>query len=141
VQIAVLSDLIPHVRVNGTDPIDVAHVKGDQRMVHVIRRAVSDRQRRLREPLRVPYGLQRLSLTPEVSEDIVHQVRRQGRLGRAQRPDVQIVHFDDAGQSLQRGLDPVELDAGRHFVHRQAEGIAQQAPGSRDDDNDDEVLM
>ena len=49
VQIAVLSDLIPHVRVSGTDRTEVAHVKGDQRMIRVIRKAVRDRQRPLRE--------------------------------------------------------------------------------------------
>ena len=89
VQIAVLSDLIPHVRVSGSDPTPVAHVKGDQRMVRVIRKAVRDRQRPLRETLRVPYGLQRLSLTPEASAEIIAQARRRARFHNAGRRHVE----------------------------------------------------
>lgn len=89
VQIAVLSDLIPHVRVSGSDPTPVAHVKGDQRMIRVIRKAVRDRQRPLRETLRVPYGLQRLSLTPEASAEIIAQARRRARFHNAGRRHVE----------------------------------------------------
>lgn len=89
VQIAVLSDLIPHVRVSGNDPTPVAHVKGDVRMVRVIRKAVRDRQRPLRQTLRVPYGVQRLSLTPEASAEIIHQARRRVRTHNAGRRHVE----------------------------------------------------
>jgi DNA helicase IV len=94
VQIAVLSDLIPHVRVSGSDPTAVAHVKGDQRMIRVIRKAVRDRQRPLREALRVPYGLQRLSVTPQVAEEIIHQVRRRVRFHNAGRRHVEQLLFE-----------------------------------------------
>ena len=94
VQIAVLSDLIPHVRVSGTDRTEVAHVKGDQRMIRVIRKAVRDRQRPLRQALRVPYGLQRLSITPEVSEEIIHQARRRVRHHNAGRKHVEQLVFE-----------------------------------------------
>ncbi len=94
VQIAVLSDLIPHVRVSGTDPTEVAHVKGDPRMIRVIRKAVRDRQHPLRETLRVPYGLQRLSLTPQVSAEIIDQVRRRVRSHNAGRRHVEQLLFE-----------------------------------------------
>jgi len=85
IQIATLGDLVPHVRVGGYDDEDVALVKGDLRMVDVIRRAVRDRERPLRDALRVPYGLQRLVLTPEDSAEIVATVRRRFRTHNAGR--------------------------------------------------------
>ena len=99
VQIATLSDLIPHVRVSGWDPIELAHVKGDPRMVRVMRKAVRDRQRPLRESLRVPYGLQRLTVTPEVSADIVAQVRRRTRTHNAGRRHVEQLLFEALAES------------------------------------------
>ncbi len=106
VEIAVLSDLIPHVRVNGNDPTPVAHVKGDQRMIRVIRKAVRERQRPLREPLRVPYGLQRLSVTPEVSEEIIHQARRRVRFHNAGRRHVEQLLFEALAASARDELSP-----------------------------------
>ena len=85
VQIATLGDLVPHVRVGGYDGEAVARVKGDLRMVDVITRAVRDRERPLREALRVPYGIQRLTVTPEDSADIISQARRRFRTHNAGR--------------------------------------------------------
>jgi len=94
VEIAVLADLIPNVRVNRSDGLDVARVKGDPRMVRVIRRAVKDRQRALPRTLRVPYGLQWLSITPEASAEIVGQVRRRVRSHNAGRRHVEQLLFE-----------------------------------------------
>jgi DNA helicase IV len=94
VQIAVLGDLVPHVRVAGADPIEVGRVKGDQRMVRVVRKAVKDRQRPLREALRVPYGVQRLAVTPEESESIISQARRRARTHNAGRRHVEQLLFE-----------------------------------------------
>lgn len=94
VSIAVLADLVPHVRVAGYDPEDVARVKGDLRMVDVVAKAVRDRQRPLREPLRVPYGLQRLVVTPEQSADIVAEARRRFRTHNAGRRLVESLLFE-----------------------------------------------
>ena len=94
VQIAVLSDLIPHVRVSGNDQVDTAHVKGDRRMIRVIRRAVRDRQRPLRTTLRVPFGVQHLTLTPAASAEIIEQARRRVRSHNAGRRHVEQMLFD-----------------------------------------------
>jgi DNA helicase IV len=51
VEMAVLGDLVPDVRVRGFDREDVARVKGDLRMHKVLAKAVRDRQRPLREDL------------------------------------------------------------------------------------------
>jgi DNA helicase IV len=85
VSIAVLADLVPHVRVGGYDPEDVARVKGDLRMIDVIAKAVRDRERPLREPLRIPYGLQRLVVNPQDSAEIVAEARRRFRTHNAGR--------------------------------------------------------
>ena len=94
VQIGTLGDLVPHVRVGGHDDEDVARVKGDLRMVDLIRHAVRDRERPLREPLRVPYGVQWLVVSPEQSADIVAQTRRRFRTHNAGRKMVEQLLFE-----------------------------------------------
>jgi DNA helicase IV len=116
VQIATLSDLIPHVRVSGWDPTDLAHVKGDPRMIRVVRKAVRDRQRPLRESLRVPYGLQRLTLTPERSAEIIAQVRRRVRTHNAGRRHVEQLLFEFLAAS---GSDEVTPEVVRERVRRE----------------------
>ena len=94
IQIAVLADLVPSIRSSGHDPTEVGRVKGDSRMINVIRRAVRDRQHPLRESLRVPYGLQFLVLTPEDSVEIIDQARRRSRTHNAGRRHVEQLVFE-----------------------------------------------
>jgi DNA helicase IV len=108
VRIGQLADMVPHIRASGFDDEATARVKGDLRMVDVIRRAVRDRQRPLREALRVPYGVQHLVLTVEESKEIVDQARRRFRTHNAGRKLVeQLVFRALAGTS--RTEDPVEV--------------------------------
>ena len=79
VQLAVLPDLVPRVRVRGFDGEDVARVKGDPAMADVLKRAVRDRQRALRDDLVLGFGLQRLRLGVEQSAFIVSEARRRYR--------------------------------------------------------------
>jgi DNA helicase IV len=79
VELAVLGDLIDHARVDGRDREPVARVKGDLRMADVMYRALRDRQRPLREDLRVGYGVRSLWVTVEQSEHIVREARRRFR--------------------------------------------------------------
>lgn len=79
VHLAVLGDLVPGVRVQDGDPIAVARVKGDLRMTDLIRRAVRDRQRRLREDLIIPLGVQRLRLSVDDSREIIAIARRKAQ--------------------------------------------------------------
>lgn len=85
VQIATLGDLVPQVRIAGHDDEDTARVKGDLRMVDVIRRAVRDRERPLREPLRIPYGVQWLTVPVARTREIVEEARRRFRTHNAGR--------------------------------------------------------
>lgn len=108
VEIAVLADLVPQVRVSGYDDEDVARVKGDLRMVGLVRRAVRDRERPLRRPLRVPYGVQHLVVTPEESAQIVAQARRRFRTHNAGRRQVEQLLFE-ALAATSRTEDPPEV--------------------------------
>jgi len=76
VELAVLADLIDGVRVQGRDVGLTARVKGDLRMARVLRRAVRDRERPLRDDLVVGYGLTNLRVTTQQSERIVAEARR-----------------------------------------------------------------
>jgi DNA helicase IV len=76
VELAVLADLVDDVRVQGRDVRLTARVKGDLRMVKVMRRAVRDRERPLRRDLVVGYGLTNLRMAVAESEHIVAEARR-----------------------------------------------------------------
>ena len=76
VELAVLADLVDGVRLQGRDTRLTARVKGDLRMVKLLRRAVHDRERPLRRDLVVGYGLTNLRMSVDESERIVHEARR-----------------------------------------------------------------
>lgn len=79
VRLATLGDLLDGVVSQGDDSEPVARTKGDARMATVVQRAVRTRQRPLREPLVLDYGLQRLRLSTEASATIVAGARRRAR--------------------------------------------------------------
>ncbi len=79
VHLRVLADLVGGVRVRGVDSIQAARIKGDLRMVGVLRRAIRDRQRPLRSDLRVGYGSRILRLSVQQSADIIDEARTRFR--------------------------------------------------------------
>jgi DNA helicase IV len=85
VDLAVLADLVDDVRVRGYDLPATARIKGDLRMSKVLAKAVRDRERPLRRPLRVGYGLQTLVLPVERTAAIVADARRRYRVHNAGR--------------------------------------------------------
>lgn len=86
VELAVLADLlIDEVRVQGYDSGLTARVKGDERMVKFLARAVRDRELPLRDDLVVGYGVQYLRLTVAESRRIVDEARRRYRRHNAGR--------------------------------------------------------
>ncbi len=105
VEIAQLSNLIPHVRVAGYDDEATARVKGDLAMVDVIRRAVRDREQPLRSDLRVPYGVQHLRLSTGESARIIKDARRRFRTHNAARRHVEAAFFERLAAS-HRNEDP-----------------------------------
>lgn len=106
VEIAQLSNLIPHVRVVGYDDEATARVKGDLAMVDVIRSAVRDRQQPLRQPLRIPYGVQHLTLSIEDSAEIIKQARRRFRTHNAGRKYVATMLFERLAASHRNDDSP-----------------------------------
>jgi DNA helicase IV len=98
VELAVLADLldglIEGVRVRGGDDPAAARVKGDLRMARVLAKAVRDRERPLREPLRVGFGLQTLVVPPERTAEIVTDARRRFRVHNAGRRFVEARLFE-----------------------------------------------
>jgi DNA helicase IV len=94
VELAVLADLIDTVSVRGNDRPEVARVKGDERMIKVISRAVRDRERGLRRDLRVGAGLQTLVVGAERTARIFADARRRFRTHNAGRRFVEQQLFE-----------------------------------------------
>ncbi len=110
VQMAVLADLVPGVRVRGFSSMASGRIKGDLRMVNFIRRAVADRQRPLLEDLRFGYGRRYLRMTVAQSEEIIRQARRRFRGHNAARGFVVRAVFETLADSHPDGpADPVEV--------------------------------
>ncbi len=63
---------------------EVSRLKGDLRMATLIRRAIIDRERPLREPVGIPFGTRLLTVTPSLSERAVAS-GRSGKGGHNQR--------------------------------------------------------
>ncbi len=85
VELAVLADLVPDVRVTGRDPQVGGRIKGDLRMVNIVRRAVRDRQRALRSDLVVGMGVRKIRLPISETQRIVDEARRRYRTHNAAR--------------------------------------------------------
>jgi DNA helicase IV len=79
VALSAVDDLVTGINVVALDPYDVARVKGDLRMATVIRRAVTTRERGLKDPITVPYGITELRISPQESSDVVHSVKKGNR--------------------------------------------------------------
>lgn len=109
VHTAVIGDLIPNTRVAASDPLPVARIKGDLRMVPMVRKAVKDRQRALREPLVVPFGVQRLRLSVAESREIISHVRRRVRNHNAGRRHVEAQVFERLAERSRQPISPEDL--------------------------------
>ncbi|MDH3294112.1 MAG: AAA family ATPase, partial [Acidimicrobiia bacterium] len=107
VELAVLADLVPGVRVSGRDETAAARIKGDLRMAPVVRRALRDRQRPLIADLIVPLGARKIRLPAAVSERIVTEARRRFRSHNAARKYVVAELYEALAE---HHPDPVSAD-------------------------------
>ena len=118
VELAVLADLLDTnhpLDVEGRDHPTTARVKGDLRMAKVLAQAVHDRQRPLRRTMRVGYGVQTLSLTPNQSKAIVADAKRRFRLHNAGRRHVEASVFATLADSARVPVEAHEVrDRLRH---------------------------
>jgi DNA helicase IV len=76
VQQVILADLIPDVQFGLRESSNVARVKGNKRIAKVIDKAISDRERPLREDVQLPYGVGFVRLRAEESVQIIKAARR-----------------------------------------------------------------
>ncbi len=109
VELSVLPDLVPGVRVQGRDTAGPARIKGDLKMVNVVRRAVADRQRPLKKDLVVGFGARYLRLRAEESERIIKDARRRYRGHNAARKYVTAEVFHALANSHPEGADPAAV--------------------------------
>jgi len=110
VELAVLADLLAdQVLVRGYATGLTARVKGDARMVRVVSRAVRDRQRGLRRPLEVGFGLQTLRVGVEQSWAIANEARRRFRRHNPARRFVESELFAALAASSRTGADPAAV--------------------------------
>ncbi len=72
----ILADLVDGVRVSGRESSEVARIKGQKKMSKVVDKAVSDRERPLRDDVRIPMGAQYVTLRAEETVRIVKAARR-----------------------------------------------------------------
>ncbi len=73
-----MDELVAHVPVRATDPIEAARVKHDARMAEVLARALEAHIRKPEESLMVPDGGWRWRLSAEALRRMVDDVRREG---------------------------------------------------------------
>ena len=104
----VLADLVHDVTWGGTDTQLAARTKGDLRMSLVIDKAVTDRERALREDLIVGYRTGYLRLTAQESQRIVRAAQRRFRRHNAARRWVE----SEVWQSMANTWRDGELTAG-----------------------------
>ncbi|MEM9566274.1 MAG: UvrD-helicase domain-containing protein, partial [Actinomycetota bacterium] len=105
VELAVLADLVPDVRVTGRDDELAARLKGDLSMVNLVRRAVRTRQRPLRSDLVVGMGVRRIRVPMAETSRIVDEARRRYRTHNAARKFVVQSLFEALAAHHPDGVD------------------------------------
>jgi DNA helicase IV len=79
VEQVVLTDLVPNVTYGARDSAAAARVKGDMRMSKVITKAVSDRERPLKEALELPFRSGYVRVSADDTQQIVRNAKRRFR--------------------------------------------------------------
>lgn len=102
----ILADLVHDVQFGGRESSNVARVKGLKKMAKVIDKAVSDRERPLREDLVLPYGTGYARLTVEESRFIVKQAQRRYHRHNQARRFVENEVWNSMAASLRNEVDP-----------------------------------
>ena len=118
VEVSMLADLLPCTRVKGLDNPRISRIKGDLRMITVLRRARRDRQRPLRADVTVGFGLRRLRLTVDQSAEIVRQARKRFRTHNRARRFVEEQVYQHLADSGARTDSPApDMEAVREQLH------------------------
>jgi DNA helicase IV len=102
VQLATPASLVPEVTPTGTEPVEVARLKGDERMAAVVAKAVRDRERPLHRSLDVPFGRRVLRLGARETAEIVSVARRRSGPHNARRRLVERLLFERLHEEWER---------------------------------------
>ena len=128
-ELSTASGLYKGAKPGATEPIAVARLKGDPRMARFVRRAVRQRERPLRHTVQIPYGRLVLTVTPEVSADIVKAAKRRSGPHNAGRRLVERLLWDHLAAQLEQRAGGVGGD--EEGTGPGPSGTAvQRAPGS-----------
>ncbi len=118
VEVSLLADLLPGIRVRGLDDPAVARIKGDLCMEAVLRRARRDRQRPLRSDLVVGLGARRLRLRASDSVKIIQAARKRFRTHNSARRYVEdSVYAQLANSAARSNTPPPDPETVREQLH------------------------
>jgi DNA helicase IV len=131
VQLSTVTGLKPQLRVRGSEPPDIAAVKGDARMARVVARALRDREHPLPRDLVVLLDGHILRLERAESVRIVERARRRRGTHNERRPLVTRLVLDHLAEQYRRAL-VLAYERDTHRLDPEAEE-AESAP-------DDELL-
>ncbi|MBW3573483.1 MAG: AAA family ATPase [Actinobacteria bacterium] len=106
VQLAVLADLVPETVAGPREDPATARIKGDQRMVDVLAKAVADRERPLRRDLVVGFGLQWLRFDVASSRRLIERARRRSDRHNAARRSVEAGLWQGLARSARVEVEP-----------------------------------
>jgi DNA helicase IV len=116
-----LQDLIPEATFGGKESSEVARIKGQKKIARVIDKAISDRERPLREDVVMPYGTSYARLTVEESMYIVKAARRRYHRHNQARRFVENEVWSVMAATVRGEADPDELrDALRDTLEMRA---------------------
>ena len=109
VQQVILADLVPDVQFGGRDTSEVARVKGIKKMSKVIDKAISDRERPLREDVVLPFGTGFIRLRAEESLSIVKAARRRYHRHNQARRFIENEVWESMAATVRSGADAEDV--------------------------------
>ena len=121
VHLATPASLVPEVAPTGTEPVEVARLKGDERMAAVVAKAVRDRERPLRRSVEVPFGRRVLRVGGRETAEIVSIARRRSGPHNVRRRLVERLFFERLHEQWERadGADGLSVDDLRRGLRRE----------------------
>lgn len=128
VQIAVLADLVPHIRASQPDAAPAARLKGELRICKLLAKAVRDRQRAPTTGIVIPYGLERLRISPDEAGQLVAIGRRRGRGHNAGRRALEQAFFELLASKSRAPIDATELRSRIRHVDEVREALERMWP-------------
>jgi hypothetical protein len=114
VELSTVTNLYGRARASAVDPPELARLKGDPRMVVLLRRAVRQRQRPLRRAVEIAYGRAFLTLSPAESQEIVAAAQRRPGTHNSRRKFVESFLWQHFAGQLEKRLerrDPLAISS------------------------------